>query len=137
MGNPPPTIWLGIVALLSAVPLFAIYRQRRGQPEALRFSLGRSMLFYAIWFSTGLLSLRLFGVPGLMALFGLGLGFLGSKRGVAPAYRFLFGPVQERYPYLVPRDAGAMHLFMLISAVLCFTVGIVFATWPGSLPAAN
>ena len=136
MSNPPPTIWLGIVALLSLLPLAAIFRQRRGQPEALRFSPGRSMLFYAIWFSAGLVSLRLLGVPGLMALVGLGLGFLGSKRGVAPAYRFLFGPAIDRHPHLVPRDAGAMHLFMLIAAVLCFTVGIVFATWPG-VPAAG
>ena len=126
--------WLSLVALLGAVPLAGILLVRRGQPEALpgARTFGRWLFAYAAGFATLLLALRQLGVPGLMAAYALLLGFLGTRRGLGPLYRFLFGPAAlEAYPELVARDAGRLHLTLFIGAVACITVGLVFATLPG------
>lgn len=119
------------MALLAALPMAGVAWARRAQPERLRHSFGRWFLAYALAFAA---LLGLASGPGLhwaMALAGLVLGYMGSRRGLAPLYRWLFGrPALEAHPHLVESDALRLHLIMLIAAVLCFTVGIVAATFP-------
>jgi hypothetical protein len=120
------------MALLAALPLAGVAWARRARPEHLRLSIGRWFLAYSLAFATLLGLAGGPGIPWVMASMGLLTGYLGSRRGLAPLYRWLFGAeALKANPHLVEQDALRLHLFMMILAVVCFTAGIVFATFPG------
>ena len=114
-----------IIGVLAALPISSLLRNRSGQIEPLRISFARLFLAYAIFFSVLVLMTQFRGMTGMLGVTALVYGFLGTKRGVGPFYRFAFGrPAIERYPHVIAVDADRQHLLMFITAVICIAAGL-------------
>jgi|GEM_PF-5776086 len=123
--------YLTLIACLAALPVAALAWRRARDGRRLRLQPGRALLCIALPFLALVWADRLRGTPALMGLSAVLYGLLAGKAGMRRFHQLRFGPqVQVALPGLADEDAGLLHLYFMILAVACITVGIILATWP-------
>lgn len=131
MTLPAGSGYLLLMALLATLPVIALAWRRLRDGRRLRLQPGRALLCIALPFLAMVWADRLRGTPALMGLAALIYGVLSGKAGMRRFQGLRYGPqVRSAFPLLADEDAGRLHLFFMIMAVACITVGIILATWP-------
>ena len=126
--------YLLFLTALAAVPVLALAWRGLHGPRLPR-QWGRALLCLALPLLALVWADRLRGINAVLGLAALGYGILASRAGMRRLHRLRYGEaISQRLPQLAESDASALHLFFMLLAVACVTVGIVLATWPGGTP---
>lgn len=129
----PPTgnAYLAAIALLALLPVAALAWRRRRDGRRLPWQPGRAFLCFALAFLALVWADRLRGTPAVMGLAAVLYGFLAGRAGMGRFHALRYGSrLRAALPDLADEDAGRLHLFFMIMAVACVTVGLILATWP-------
>lgn len=133
MTPPTGTPYLWLLALLAMLPVAALAWRRRRDGRRLPWMPSRGFLCFALFFLALVWADRLRGMPAVMGLSALVYGFLAGRAGMGHFHSLRYGArTRVLLPELADEDAGRLHLFFMILAVACVTVGIILATWPRS-----